>query len=612
MNLISKYFLCLLLTSISFHSKAQELPASIEGVWTGTLYNDSTQKFIPFELAVSSHNNLMTGYTYTVFTINNKANIGVKEVTIRRKGETIVVRDKKLIDDNYKDDPAKGVYSTLELQLSQNDTARILSGKWFTNQTRNFYSVGGAVVLTQKMDVYATNIIPRLEKLGLADQLSFMRPIQMVASASKPKGPKAKKKEEEPMMTIMEPELIIVKPKKETTQKIQLPQSNNLSELVATSVVGTDASTTKLSTDSALQKAVSSKTTESAFSPTPVPPNSLPQKEVSTAVTEKNSSYNPTSSRMSPANKESKSNPSAADSELNTTQEVLKPTSKNNPGRSSANTGNQQSSASQGSLANNRNRSVEAPSKDSIPTKTVETLQAPNKQSDFSGKPVEKVTNTNSKVVTTNNNQTKNQSPAAKEQKNLATTVTHASVAPATAVEKVIAQNTHQEEKSRLTENKTVQKDTIQTIPATTIQKVLPIAVATPQSVTVPAPDLTKRKIETIQTVQLKSDSIVLSLYDNGIVDGDTVSILVNGKVLLSRIGLKEQAFNYPFYITPEMGDSLNVVMYAENLGSIPPNSGLLIIRDSGKTYEIRFSGDLQKNSAIILLRNKKDESAKQ
>ncbi|HRP18716.1 MAG TPA: hypothetical protein PL128_12010, partial [Ginsengibacter sp.] len=56
------------------------------------------------------------------------------------------------------------------------------------------------------------------------------------------------------------------------------------------------------------------------------------------------------------------------------------------------------------------------------------------------------------------------------------------------------------------------------------------------------------------------------------------------------------------------MGDSLNLAMYAENLGSIPPNSGLLIVRDKSKTYEIRFSGDLQKNSAIILLRNKQNE----
>jgi hypothetical protein len=55
------------------------------------------------------------------------------------------------------------------------------------------------------------------------------------------------------------------------------------------------------------------------------------------------------------------------------------------------------------------------------------------------------------------------------------------------------------------------------------------------------------------------------------------------------------------------MGDSIVLIMYAENLGSIPPNTGLLVVHDGNDIYEIRFSGDLQKNSAIILRRKKKN-----
>jgi hypothetical protein len=35
--------------------------------------------------------------------------------------------------------------------------------------------------------------------------------------------------------------------------------------------------------------------------------------------------------------------------------------------------------------------------------------------------------------------------------------------------------------------------------------------------------------------------------------------------------------------------------MYAENLGSIAPNTGLLVVKDGSNQYEVRFSGDLQK-----------------
>jgi hypothetical protein len=120
------------------------------------------------------------------------------------------------------------------------------------------------------------------------------------------------------------------------------------------------------------------------------------------------------------------------------------------------------------------------------------------------------------------------------------------------------------------------------------------------------AAEISKRKLETIRTVEITEDSLVFSLYDNGTVDGDTVSVLLNGQVIMPRVGLLVTAISKTIYLTPEMGDSISVVLYAENLGSIPPNTGLLVIHDGPKIYEIRFSGDLSKNSKIILIRKKK------
>lgn len=106
------------------------------------------------------------------------------------------------------------------------------------------------------------------------------------------------------------------------------------------------------------------------------------------------------------------------------------------------------------------------------------------------------------------------------------------------------------------------------------------------------------------QVVGIKSDSLQLSLYDNGEVDGDTVSVLLNGITILERQGLSTRAVKKTIYL-PKDYDSLQIVMYAETLGSIPPNTGLLVIRDGQDTYEIRFSGDLQKNAGILLRRRK-------
>lgn len=130
------------------------------------------------------------------------------------------------------------------------------------------------------------------------------------------------------------------------------------------------------------------------------------------------------------------------------------------------------------------------------------------------------------------------------------------------------------------------------------VRKILPVTV----SYNIAA-DLAKRKTEIIRDVFFHTDSLVLSIYDNGEIDGDTVSVVLNDKIIIARKGLGSSAIQTTIYITPAMGDSLRLVMYAENLGAIPPNTGLLILQDGADRYEIRFSGDFKNNSAIILRR---------
>lgn len=116
---------------------------------------------------------------------------------------------------------------------------------------------------------------------------------------------------------------------------------------------------------------------------------------------------------------------------------------------------------------------------------------------------------------------------------------------------------------------------------------------------------IAERKIAAPQTVFFKSDSLELSLYDNGEVDGDTVSVLLNGEIVLAKQGLKTSAIKKTIYIPAGKEDSLTLVLYAENLGKYPPNTGLLIIHDGEDVYQVRFSADLQQNAAVIFKRKR-------
>ena len=153
------------------------------------------------------------------------------------------------------------------------------------------------------------------------------------------------------------------------------------------------------------------------------------------------------------------------------------------------------------------------------------------------------------------------------------------------------------------TENKKADLSTITR--STTDQKVITNDLAQPE-IKVPsaAAFIKQRKTVAPQIFEFKSDSIEIRLYDNGEIDGDTVSILLNGEMFLAKQGLKASAIKKTIYIEPGT-DEISLVLYAENLGKYPPNTGLLVVHDGEEVYQIRFSADLQQNAGVVFRRKK-------
>jgi hypothetical protein len=147
--------------------------------------------------------------------------------------------------------------------------------------------------------------------------------------------------------------------------------------------------------------------------------------------------------------------------------------------------------------------------------------------------------------------------------------------------------------------------------PVPEMKEVLPVKTEVTAEIKKPTVDITAkaaviegRKSEFSQIVNFKADSLEISLYDNGEIDGDTVSVFMNGEVLMARQGLKSKAIKKTIYIT-EANEEFTLVMFAENLGKYPPNTGLLVVHDGDDVYNLRFSSDLQKSSGIVFKRKK-------
>ena len=108
------------------------------------------------------------------------------------------------------------------------------------------------------------------------------------------------------------------------------------------------------------------------------------------------------------------------------------------------------------------------------------------------------------------------------------------------------------------------------------------------------------------ETIYFKNDSLSIALYDNGEVDGDSVSVIINDEMFIEKQGLKSSAFRKTYYVPQNESDSLLVVLYADNLGKYPPNTGLLQIKDGEEIFYVRFKADLDRNAAIVLRRKSK------
>ena len=108
------------------------------------------------------------------------------------------------------------------------------------------------------------------------------------------------------------------------------------------------------------------------------------------------------------------------------------------------------------------------------------------------------------------------------------------------------------------------------------------------------------RKNKEQSRIVLNDKNITLELYDNGTVDGDAVSIFYNGKKIVDNKKLSTTAIKINLQLD-EFSTTHSIVMYAENLGSIPPNTALIIVTTpSKKRYELYSSATLQQNAELI------------
>jgi len=100
--------------------------------------------------------------------------------------------------------------------------------------------------------------------------------------------------------------------------------------------------------------------------------------------------------------------------------------------------------------------------------------------------------------------------------------------------------------------------------------------------------------------IPITGDSIELNFYDNAEIDGDSISLFLNNKLIFQHIRLTAAAYTIKLPVN-ELNENNELVMVAENLGTIPPNTSYMLAIVDNKRYEAMLKST-EESSAVIRL----------
>jgi hypothetical protein len=126
--------------------------------------------------------------------------------------------------------------------------------------------------------------------------------------------------------------------------------------------------------------------------------------------------------------------------------------------------------------------------------------------------------------------------------------------------------------------------------------------------IVIPAPEVIKtRTNELVKIFTVSDEEITVKLFDNGEIDGDTISVYLDNKLVLSS----KRLTGSPLIVKIKMDEDNSeheLTMVAENLGSIPPNTSLMVVEAGEQRFDVRITSTEQKN-AVVRFKYKKRPS---
>ena len=114
-----------------------------------------------------------------------------------------------------------------------------------------------------------------------------------------------------------------------------------------------------------------------------------------------------------------------------------------------------------------------------------------------------------------------------------------------------------------------------------------------------------KQRTREVQTeIEVSGDSLELRFYDNAEVDGDSISLFLDGRMLFQHVKLQASPYIYKL-ATDQLANEAELTMVAENLGAIPPNTAFMEAFTNGTRFTARLVSTESSSGVIRLVRKR-------
>lgn len=110
---------------------------------------------------------------------------------------------------------------------------------------------------------------------------------------------------------------------------------------------------------------------------------------------------------------------------------------------------------------------------------------------------------------------------------------------------------------------------------------------------------LTKETSAIFNEIKVDTGNLRLDFYDNAEIDGDTISVSVDNHMIVTHQMLTARPITVYTRID-FVNTEHEVIMIAENEGSIPPNTALLIVTAGEKRYRLFLSSDVDQKKILV------------